>query len=66
MIICICNRINEKTARAAVDAGARSPKDVLAHAGCRFNCGKCKCEMGGFIADEVDRRAASPTLVAAE
>lgn len=66
MIICICNRINEKTARAAVEAGARSPKAVLAHAGCQFNCGKCKCEMGSFIAAEADRLMAVPELVAAE
>ncbi len=66
MIICICNRINEKTARAALEAGARSPKAVLAHAGCQFNCGKCKCEMGSFIAAELSREVPARRLVAVE
>ncbi|MEL7128125.1 MAG: (2Fe-2S)-binding protein [Pseudomonadota bacterium] len=66
MIICICNRINEKAARSAITAGARSPKAVLAHNGCQFNCGKCKCEMGAFIAAEMDKNPEKIGLVAAE
>jgi len=66
MIICICNRINEKAAKAAVDAGARSPREVLAKNGCDFNCGKCKCAMGEFIAAEMDKRIETIELVAAE
>ena len=66
MIICICNNINSKAARKAVDAGARSPREVLAKNGCDFNCGKCKCAMGAFIADEMDKRVESIDLIAAE
>lgn len=66
MIICICNRINEKAARRAVDAGARSPREVLAQNGCDFNCGKCKCAMGEFLATEMDKRVEKSALIAAE
>jgi len=66
MIICICNRINEKAAKEAVDGGARSPRAVLAHHGCKFNCGKCKCAMGEFLADELDKNPANSELIAAE
>lgn len=66
MIICICNNINDTAARKAVDAGARGPREVLAYNGCDFNCGKCKCAMGGFIAAEMDKRVETIGLVAAE
>lgn len=66
MIICICNNINGRAAKEAVDAGARSPREVLAKNGCKFNCGKCKCAMGEFIAAEMDKRIESIDLIAAE
>ena len=66
MIICICNNINEKAAKAAVNAGARSPREVLAKNGCDFNCGTCKCAMGEFIATQMDKRIESIELIAAE
>ena len=66
MIICICNRINEKAAAEAVEAGARSPRAVLAHHGCKFNCGKCRCAMGEFIADALDKNPEDSELIAAE
>ncbi|MEM7662322.1 MAG: (2Fe-2S)-binding protein [Pseudomonadota bacterium] len=66
MIICICNNINERRARQAIDAGARSPREVLAKNGCSFNCGTCKCDMGDFIASEMDQRIESKELIAAE
>ena len=66
MIVCVCNRINCKSVRNAVDAGARSPKAVQAHHGCKFQCGKCSCSMGEIIAEEMDRRMPSPALIAAE
>ncbi|WP_241762409.1 (2Fe-2S)-binding protein [Hyphomonas pacifica] len=66
MIVCVCNRINCKSVRAAVDAGARSPKAVQSHHGCKFQCGKCSCSMGEIIAEEMDRRMPSPVMVAAE
>ncbi|MEM9668055.1 MAG: (2Fe-2S)-binding protein [Pseudomonadota bacterium] len=66
MIICICNNINERKARQAIDAGATRPRDVLRRNGCDFNCGTCKCEMGEFIASEMDQRLENAALVAAE
>ena len=66
MIICICNNINEKRARKAVDDGARSPIEVLRKNGCEFNCGTCKCAMSEFIASEMDKRVESIDLIAAE
>ncbi|MEO0881087.1 MAG: (2Fe-2S)-binding protein [Pseudomonadota bacterium] len=66
MIICICNNINERKIRAAVDSGARSPKDVMQKNGCDFNCGKCKCEIGELIGAEMDQHLEKLALVAAE
>ena len=66
MIICVCNRINCKSVRSAVDAGARSPQAVQAHHGCRFQCGKCSCSIGEIISEEMDQRPAAPALIAAE
>jgi len=66
MIICVCNAINCKSVRAAVEAGADSPKAVQAHHGCRFQCGKCRPSIGEMIADTANDRGASPSLVAAE
>ncbi|MEM8636643.1 MAG: (2Fe-2S)-binding protein [Pseudomonadota bacterium] len=66
MIICICNNINERRARQAIEAGARSPREVLAKNGCKFNCGTCKCDMGDFIASEMDQHIESKVLIAAE
>lgn len=66
MIICVCNRINCKSVREAVDAGARSPKAVQAHHGCKFNCGKCSCSIGELIAEKMDKVLIAPELIAAE
>jgi bacterioferritin-associated ferredoxin len=66
MIICVCNRINCKSVREAVDAGARSPKAVQAHHGCKFNCGKCSCSIGELIAEKMDKVLTAPELIAAE
>ncbi|MEZ5998615.1 MAG: (2Fe-2S)-binding protein [Hyphomonas sp.] len=66
MIICVCNHINCKSVRAAVDAGAASPKDVQAHHGCKFQCGKCSPSIGEMISDHMYQRATAPALVPAE
>ena len=66
MIVCICNRINCASVREAVRDGARAPKDVQRHQGCRFNCGKCKDEITDLICDEIENSVSSQTLVAAE
>lgn len=66
MIICICNRINCRSVRDAVDSGARSPKAVQAHHGCKFNCGKCSQSIGELIAEQVERCAPDLPILAAE
>ncbi|MFN7056619.1 bacterioferritin-associated ferredoxin [Hyphomonas sp.] len=66
MIICICNRINCRSVREAVDAGARSPGAVQAHHGCRFNCGKCSGAISELIAEGAERASATLPMVAAE
>ncbi len=62
MIICICNRINERAARSAVQAGAGTPREVLRFNGCDFNCGKCKCEMNAFIKSENESTSTNDEL----
>ncbi len=64
MIICVCNRINSKAVREAVEAGAATPMDVQAHHGCQFNCGKCANTIGEMICEA--RVADSGGLIAAE
>ncbi len=66
MIICVCNRINCKSVRAAVEAGARSPKAVQSHHGCKFQCGKCSPSMADMINDSLYQRPQAPGLIAAE
>ncbi len=51
MIVCVCNRINCKGVREALDAGASSPAAVQAHHGCRFNCGKCSNTLVEMISE---------------
>ncbi len=66
MIICVCNRINCRSVREAVDSGARSPKAVQAHHGCKINCGKCSTTIGEMIAERMDRAVSELPVLAAE
>lgn len=66
MIICVCNRINCRSVREAVESGARSPSAVQAHHGCKFNCGKCSTTIGEMIAEQMDRCAPDARILAAE
>lgn len=66
MIICVCNHINCKSVKSAVEAGARSPGAVQAHHGCRFQCGKCSPSIGEMISDQLGEREDAPALAAAE
>lgn len=66
MIICVCNRINCRSVRDAVDSGARSPKAVQAHHGCKINCGKCSTMIGDMIAEHMDRCVPEMPILAAE
>ncbi|PKP82248.1 MAG: (2Fe-2S)-binding protein [Alphaproteobacteria bacterium HGW-Alphaproteobacteria-18] len=66
MIICVCNRINCRSVREAVDAGARSPKAVQAHHGCKINCGKCSTTIGEMISEKMDCQSSPFPMMAAE
>ena len=66
MIICVCNRINCRSVREAVESGARSPNAVQSHHGCKFNCGKCSTMIGDMIAEHMDRCVPQMQILAAE
>ena len=66
MIICVCNAINCKSVRAAVEAGADNPRAVQAHHGCKFQCGKCRPSIGEVINETLFERGGSSSLVPAE
>lgn len=66
MIICICRRLNETAVHDAVDAGARTPAEVQAHHGCRFNCGKCRDAMDDVIRTREAPCDLTPVIVPAE
>lgn len=66
MIICICNHINCRSVRDAMDAGALSPHAVQAHHGCRFNCGKCSESISRMIAEHAPATGQTIKLLAAE
>jgi bacterioferritin-associated ferredoxin len=66
MIICVCNRINCRSVREAVESGARSPNAVQSHHGCKFNCGKCSTMIGDMISEHMDRCAPQMQILAAE
>ena len=66
MIICVCNRINCRSVREAVNSGARSPKAVQAHHGCKINCWKCSTTIGEMIAERMDRAVPEMQILAAE
>ncbi len=41
MIVCVCNRLNERDVRAAVERGARGRDQVHACLGADIQCGAC-------------------------
>lgn len=61
MYVCNCNGVTRGEVAEAIEAGAQSPKDVLAHHGCEPCCGRCLPE----IAETIDG-AKLGNLVAAE
>ncbi len=44
MYICVCNGINERDIRSAVDAGARTLGDLQRELGVASGCGQCAGE----------------------
>lgn len=54
MIVCICNAINERQVKAAIESGADNWRAVLAHYGCGPECGQCQLEIVELIAKNQD------------
>jgi bacterioferritin-associated ferredoxin len=56
MYVCNCNGVTRSEVVEAICAGARAPKEVLAHHGCEPCCGRCLPEIaesliGGFAGE---------------
>jgi bacterioferritin-associated ferredoxin len=45
MYVCICNGLNERRIRQAVDNGARTAREVYRALGCEPQCGQCAMEI---------------------
>lgn len=52
MIVCVCNRLNDKQVRAAILSGAGCPDSVYAKCGVERNCGRCQDEIEMMLLDE--------------
>lgn len=61
MYVCICNAINERAVRSALDEGAHNAGAVFARNGCAPQCGKCVPEMRGMIRAHSSSRPAAQT-----
>ncbi|MAK63029.1 MAG: (2Fe-2S)-binding protein [Ponticaulis sp.] len=64
MIICVCHNLNCRKVGEALDAGAQSPKEIQAHHGNKFQCGRCKPEMCSRIRERNAANTVSPALAA--
>lgn len=49
MYVCNCNGIRQREVAAAIEAGARRPRDIFQRHGCSAQCAKCVCEMRQMI-----------------
>ena len=56
MIVCNCNRLNERNIATAIRAGAANWRDVYRYHGCAVQCGACVNEVCERLAAS-DRRA---------
>ena len=56
MIVCLCNRINEKDLRACARAGATNPEQAYASLDCEVQCGCCLDYAQELIDDERGKR----------
>ena len=50
--VCNCNGIRQRDVAAAIEAGARRPRDVFQRHGCAAQCAKCVCEMRQMIQEQ--------------
>ena len=51
MYICLCNSINDRQVKSAVEAGAQAWLDVHELYGCEPKCGQCRVEIVEAIVD---------------
>jgi bacterioferritin-associated ferredoxin len=58
MILCLCNALTDTRIDAAIEQGARRPRDVYARCGCRARCGRCTAS----ILAALRTRGAKPSL----
>lgn len=56
MIVCNCNRLNERNIESAIRGGATHWRDVYRYHGCAVQCGACVNEICERLA-AADRRA---------
>jgi bacterioferritin-associated ferredoxin len=56
MIVCNCNRLNDRDIDAAIRAGAARAPDVYRHHGCEVRCGACVND----ICEKLATRGAAP------
>jgi bacterioferritin-associated ferredoxin len=52
MIVCVCNRLNDKKVRDAIACGASCPETVYAHCGVKKVCGTCQDKIVALVRDE--------------
>ena len=59
MIVCVCNNLNCRKVRAAIDAGAVCANGVYNHHGVQKQCGQC-VETIGTMLDDAEEAAIAP------
>lgn len=64
MIVCLCNRLNDKIVRQAIQTGARRPEDVHARCGVEVCCGGCLTHIDGMLRENEMTAAAGETVAA--
>jgi bacterioferritin-associated ferredoxin len=59
MIVCVCNRISERSVCALRDAGASTPEDVFASLDCEARCESCIPEIERLLEEPEARVTAA-------
>lgn len=52
MIVCVCNSLNEKKIKSAIQSGATTPARVHAANGTKVCCGMCVPDISSMISSE--------------
>jgi bacterioferritin-associated ferredoxin len=52
--VCLCNALTDSHVGEALCGGARRPREVYDHCGCRAQCGGCTRTILGMIRDGVE------------